>query len=136
MKLHPTLPSWYRMLRGSSTGKTTMFTVRLSRRELQAENESLRAALEQAKVSLAEFRLQEHDLADVLVGARAEARDLVESARTEARDLVERAQTEARELSESARTNSTTRAMPMMIDCSRAMIRPPIAWSVPAVRPQ
>jgi vacuolar-type H+-ATPase subunit H len=106
MKLHPTLPSWYRMLRGSSTGKTTMFTVRLSRRELQAENESLRAALEQAKVSLAEFRLQEHDLADVLVGARAEARDLVESARTEARDLVERAQTEARELSESARTEA------------------------------
>ena len=77
-----------------------MFTSRPSRRELQAENDSLRAALEQAKVSLAEFRLHEHDLADVLVRARAEARDLVESARTEARDLVERAQTEARELTE------------------------------------
>ena len=106
MKLHPTLPSWYRMLRGSSTSNTAMFTLRPSRRELQAENESLRAALEQAKVSLAEFRLQEHDLVDVLVGARAEARDLVESARTEARELVERAQREARELSESARTEA------------------------------
>ena len=82
-----------------------MFTSH-SRRELQAENDSLRAALEQAKVSLAEFRLQEHDLADVLVGARAEARDLVERARTEAHDLVERAKTEARDLAESARTEA------------------------------
>jgi cell division septum initiation protein DivIVA len=83
-----------------------MFARQPSRRDLQAENESLREALEQAKALLAEFRLREHDLADVLVRARGEARDLVEGARTEAHDVVERARTEAHALAESAGTEA------------------------------
>jgi hypothetical protein len=74
-------------------------------RELRQDNERLRSALQAAEDAVAEHRRQEHDLLEVLVRARTDAR---ERARTEARTTVDGATEQSERLKAASRAELAT----------------------------